>query len=177
MVLLFLDHYSKNYPYTKAFHFIRLLKKDLFLVIILLFLSIFSSRVRVMVFSTTFNNISVISWWSVLLVEDTGVGFKLTTLVVIGTDCIGSYKSNYHNDHDHDSTFFFNYIYKVWRIDNSLHTYLFHFNDYEQRNSKTNLLLKLYQIILSLYIKNWGPGWVNELGSWITLQLIQAYHQ
>ena len=113
LVLLFLDHYSKNYPYTKAFHFIRLLKKDLFLVIILLFLSIFSSRVRVMVFSTTFNNISVISWWSVLLMEDTGVWFKLTTLVVIGTDCMGSYKSNYHNDHDHDSTFFFNYIYKV----------------------------------------------------------------
>ena len=24
------------------------------------------------------------------------VGFKLTMLVVIGTDCIGSYKSNYH---------------------------------------------------------------------------------
>jgi len=24
------------------------------------------------------------------------VGFKLTALVVIGTDCIGSYKSNYH---------------------------------------------------------------------------------
>jgi hypothetical protein len=23
-------------------------------------------------------------------------GFKLTTLVVIGTDCIGSYKFNYH---------------------------------------------------------------------------------
>jgi hypothetical protein len=23
-------------------------------------------------------------------------GFELTTLVVIGTDCIGSYKSNYH---------------------------------------------------------------------------------
>jgi hypothetical protein len=23
-------------------------------------------------------------------------GFKLTTLVVIGTDCIGSFKSNYH---------------------------------------------------------------------------------
>jgi len=29
-------------------------------------------RVRVMVFNTTFNNISVISWWSVLLVEETG---------------------------------------------------------------------------------------------------------
>jgi predicted component of type VI protein secretion system len=30
-------------------------------------------RVRVMVFKATFNNISVISWWSVLLVEETGV--------------------------------------------------------------------------------------------------------
>jgi len=31
------------------------------------------------------------------------VGFELTTLVVIGTDCIGSCKSTYHNyDHDHD---------------------------------------------------------------------------
>jgi hypothetical protein len=40
-----------------------------------------------MVFNATFNNISVMSWRSVLL---------LTTLVVIGTDCIGSYKSNYH---------------------------------------------------------------------------------
>ena len=29
-------------------------------------------RVRVMVFNGTFNNISVISWWSVLLVEETG---------------------------------------------------------------------------------------------------------
>jgi len=27
----------------------------------------------VMVFNTTFNNISDISWWSVLLVEETGV--------------------------------------------------------------------------------------------------------
>jgi hypothetical protein len=29
------------------------------------------SRVKVMVFNVTFNNISVISWWSVLLVEET----------------------------------------------------------------------------------------------------------
>jgi hypothetical protein len=28
---------------------------------------------NLMVFNTTFNNISVISWWSVLLVEETGV--------------------------------------------------------------------------------------------------------
>ena len=79
-------------------------------------------RCRVIVLNVTFNNIS---WWSVLLVEETEVprenhwpvtshwqtlshnvgciqytspwtGFKLTTLVVIGTDCIGSYKSNWH---------------------------------------------------------------------------------
>ena len=74
-----------------------------------------------MVFNSTFNNNSVISWRSVLLVEETEVpgenhqpaashrqiyhimlytspwsGFKLTTSVVIGTDCIGSCKSNYH---------------------------------------------------------------------------------
>jgi hypothetical protein len=29
--------------------------------------------VRAMVFNATFNDISVISWWSVLLVEETGV--------------------------------------------------------------------------------------------------------
>ena len=83
--------------------------------------------VRIMVFSAIFNNISVISWQSVLLVEETRVPgenhwpvashwqtllhnavsstprhergsskFELTTLVVIGTDCIGNCKSNYH---------------------------------------------------------------------------------
>jgi hypothetical protein len=72
-----------------------------------------------MVLNVTFNNISVISWRSVLLVEETGVhgekhrpdklyhimlyqahlawaGFELTTSVVIGIDCIGSCQSNYH---------------------------------------------------------------------------------
>ena len=74
-----------------------------------------------MVFNATFTHISVISWWSVLLVEETGghaenhrpvashwqtlshnVGhspwsiLELTTSVVIGTDCIGSCKSNCH---------------------------------------------------------------------------------
>ena len=74
-----------------------------------------------MVFNATFNNISVISWQSVLLVEETGGPgenhrpvasylqtlshnvvhfalnrFELTTSVVIGIDCIGSCKSDYH---------------------------------------------------------------------------------
>ena len=73
-----------------------------------------------MAFNATFNNILVISWRSVLLVECldkttdlsqvtdklydiilhrahlTCAGFELTTLLVIGSDCIGSFKSSYH---------------------------------------------------------------------------------
>ena len=33
---------------------------------------IFELEVRFMVFNATFNNISVISWWSVLLMDETG---------------------------------------------------------------------------------------------------------
>ena len=79
------------------------------------------STIEWLLFNTTFNNISVISWRSVLLMEDTGgpgvnnwpavshrqtlllnvvhlawAGFELTTLVVICTDYTGSYKSNHH---------------------------------------------------------------------------------
>ena len=79
--------------------------------------------VRVMVVNATFNNISAISWRSVLLMEETRIheenhrpvashwqmlscnivssisrheGFEFTTLVVIGTDYTGSCKTIYH---------------------------------------------------------------------------------
>ena len=78
-----------------------------------------------MVFDATFNNSSVISWQSVLLEEETGLPsenhrklltilinyccleytslsarFELIILVVIGTECTGSCKSIYDQDHD-----------------------------------------------------------------------------
>jgi hypothetical protein len=86
-----------------------------------------------MVFNATFNNISVISWRSVLLAEETGgpdllqvtdklyhmmlyispwSRFELTKSVVIGTDCIGTCKSNYHTI---TAT-----IFRSQRLDNSL---------------------------------------------------------
>jgi hypothetical protein len=36
-------------------------------------LTFWKSIINFIVFNTTFNNISVISWWSVILVEETGV--------------------------------------------------------------------------------------------------------
>jgi hypothetical protein len=77
-------------------------------------------RVRVMVFNATFNNISVLVQRSVLLEEETEENYRPVEshwqtlshnvvsstpplsvnrthkVVVIDTDCIGSYKSNYH---------------------------------------------------------------------------------
>jgi hypothetical protein len=93
-----------------------------------------------MVFNAAFNNISVISWLSVLLVDETVVhgenhwpaashdklyqiilywvhltwaGFQLKTLVVIGTDCIGSYKSNYYHDHVSPIIIYIIFMYKI----------------------------------------------------------------
>ena len=97
----------------------------------------FTKKVNGLLFynvNATFNNISVISWRSVLLVQETGenhwpiatashwqtwshkvvytspwAGFKLTTLVVVVTDYIGGWKSNYHSS-DHDSPYMYHYV-------------------------------------------------------------------
>ena len=83
--------------------------------IIQFWLADFRIMVNIMVFNATFNNTSIISWQSVVLVEETGLSpekttnpyscikytppwpvFEITSSVVIGTDCLCSYKSNYH---------------------------------------------------------------------------------
>ena len=99
-----------------------------------------------MVFNTTFSNISIISWWSILLVEEAGVPrenhwpaashwqtlshtvvsstprHELTTLMVIGIDCIGT------GSWDHDRKIEFCYKYVNMKIcsqkdDNIFHTW------------------------------------------------------
>jgi len=69
----------------------------------------FFGLVGFMVFNTTFNNISVLlvekttdlpqvtdKLHHIMLYTSPCAGIKLTTSEVIGTDCIGSCKSNYH---------------------------------------------------------------------------------
>jgi hypothetical protein len=51
------------------------------------------NNIRVMVFNTTFNNISIISWWPVSLVEETGVpGEKKENFV------LKQHQKNFYND-------------------------------------------------------------------------------
>ena len=54
------------------------------------------------------------------------VGFELTTLVVIGTDCIGSYKSMLPYDHDHDGCYVYVGLVKVYTIKKKILYQVFH---------------------------------------------------
>ena len=51
-----------------------------------------------MVLNTTFKKYFIDIVAVSFMVKETWAGFELTTLVVTGTDCIGSYKSNYHTN-------------------------------------------------------------------------------
>jgi hypothetical protein len=44
------------------------------------------------------------------------VGTKITILVVIGTDCIGSYKSTYHTNRTTMVPFFFSFFYYILTV-------------------------------------------------------------
>ena len=56
--------------YNSFSYYFTFVKKKLLMSKTMLYLS---WVVRVMMFNAVFNNISVISWWSVLLVEETGL--------------------------------------------------------------------------------------------------------
>ena len=103
-----------------------------------------------MVLHATFNNISAISWQSVLLVVETGIpgekhrlvarhwqslsnnvvsesispktGVELTILVVIGTDFTGSNKSNYHTITTTMAPYYIKRNYQNW-LKNKFSTY------------------------------------------------------
>jgi hypothetical protein len=117
-----------------------------------------------MVFNNTFNNLSDISWWSVLLVEETGkprenhppvgghwqtfiakiysieytspwVGMELTSLVVMCTDCICICKSNLQYQSDKVLKVVLNTI--TMTLPN-INTYTQSVS-YDDKNTRTNL--------------------------------------
>ena len=51
------------------------------------------------------------------------------------------------------------------------------YNNFYRRRLHLIRLIRYIIRIISILIVERVPGWLNELGSWITLQLILAYHQ
>jgi hypothetical protein len=70
-----------------------------------------------MVFNATFNNISAISWWSVLMVEETGVPGETTDLSLTNfiTNCCIEYTSPW-TGYEVFITYFRTRIFDQWRI-------------------------------------------------------------
>ena len=155
-----------------------------------------------MVFNATFNNISGISWHSVLLVEETGVTREnhrpveshwqtlshiavSSTLVVIRTDCTGSWKANYHTITTNPEILFKKRQHHIWIIKCILFW------------TSSNLILSLHQLFRqnhALYfaqIRRWSKikisipfvHWTNMefhnqitiIVPWIILNLVYLY--
>jgi hypothetical protein len=86
-----------------------------------------SFQVWFMVFNATFNNISIISWWSVLLVEETGVSAENHRPVASHCHWRTSkkwYEQIKFDVHTEKWTYFI--VRKVWRVSSQLlHTSLY----------------------------------------------------
>ena len=113
-------------------------------IMIIFFSFINDTRVRVVAFNATFNNMSAISWRSLLLMEENWVheenhrpaashwqalshyvasstpchkldSNSIATLVMIGTDCTGSCKPNCHPITTTAASQFVEHVRRVWR--------------------------------------------------------------
>ena len=71
-------------------------------------------------------------------------GFELTTLVVIGTDCIGSYKSNYH---------MITTTMPLLSLNNkpSLVDTTYYIDQYINKNCSSLLFIRIYRVLKSLF--------------------------
>jgi hypothetical protein len=78
--------------------------------------------------------------YHIMLYTSPWSGFEFTTSVVIGTDCIGSCKSNYH-------------------------TITAMMAPYKTMN-EDRIICIYHRFRMTYYCR--GPAWFNELGSWIT---------
>ena len=159
----------------------------------------------VMVFNVTFNNISFISWRSVLVVEDIPVypeksnnlprvtdtvyhivlyRVHIVTLVVICTDCKGSSQEQY--DHDHDGPKWPNekkdkrqtMIHKALhrKLKNEQHVHNFHKKTSDELGCPGRETSPCFTSGTCRIIVKWNDHHLNRKSSW-TLNSMRKYAQ